>query len=245
MSHQKVSSCFVSKLQHYLDISEAEQRSLAAFEKNERSIHPDADVYREGDAATELYVVKSGWLCSYRFTESGQRQIVQLRHPGDLCGMHEMMLNLRSASMMALVPSVVCPLPKAAISELFDSAPRMAMLIQGLAALDHVLMVDTLQAIARTSAIDRMLHLLLHLYYRLKLNNPTMKSEFRLPMTQGVIGDMMGLTNVSVSKSLSELERLGHIRRTRGMVDLLQVDRSIERIGYQNRFDDVDLSWLH
>ena len=71
-----------------------------------------------------------------------------------------------------------------------------------------------------------------------------MVNEIRLPMTQSDIGDMLGLTNVTVSKSMTELERRGLIAKTKDKVKLLEVDRSIDQTGFRDRFSELELSWL-
>lgn len=244
ITKQKQPSCFVSKLTFFLDLSVEEGEALADFEKNERAVARGEAIYREGDAADELFVVKSGWLYSSRYTDSGQRQVVQLRHPGDLCGMHDLILTSRSHSLIALEDSVVCPLPQSSLKDLMRAAPRAMMLINGLAALDHVFLFDLVQAIARTSADDRIIYLLLQLLHRLRINNAAMDTTFRLPMNQTLIGDMLGLTNVTVSKSFTELERLGLISRDRGTVTFLELDEAVERIDFRNKFDNLDVQWL-
>ncbi len=237
-------SCFVSKLEYFLDLTADEKEALIDFEKNQRVLVATEVAYREGDAATDFFVVKSGWACSLRYTGTGQRQIVQLRHPGDLCGMHDQILKARSDSLMALEDTVICPLPFTSLATLMSTAPRVTLLINALIALDHVLLFDLMQAVSRSSASDRVLHLLLHLLHRLRINNPSMDTTFRLPVTQALMGDLLGLTNVTVSKSMSELEREKLVCRAQGTVTILDVDRAIERIGFNDRFASLELDWL-
>lgn len=244
MNVQAETSCFVNRLQYYAELTGPEKQLLAEFERSERLLEKDQHLYREGDPATELFVVKRGWLCNYRFTEKGQRQILELRHPGDLLGVEGLMLSTRDASLMALEESVVCPLPKKAMLQLMECAPRVAMLIQAMASLDHVVLIDQMQVIARSSAADRILHLFLHLLHRLRMTNPHIADTFRLPMTQIQVGDLLGLTNVTVSRTMTELERDGYILREKGSIRFLLPDAAAARIGFINRFAGIDVSWL-
>lgn len=244
MTGTKSSSCFVSKLSHFVALTDDERHAVADFERSERKLAAHEVLYQEGEPATELYVVKSGWLCSIRYTETGQRQILQLRHPGDLCGMHDQMLRCRSHSLMALEESVICPLPLTNLPRLMKAAPRVSLLLNALTALDQVLLFDLIQAITRTSASERVLYLLLHLLHRLKLNNPDMDKTFRLPMTQSLIGDLLGLTNVTVSKSMSELEKDKLVQRNRGTVTIVDIDKCVKRTCFTDRYSNLDLDWL-
>jgi len=240
------SSCFSKMLSVYVDLTDEEHEGIARLEKTERTIGRDEMVFTEGDVAEELYIVKSGWLCSFRNLEDGQRQVVQLHHPGDMCGYHELMLRQRTSSMVALVDSVLCPLPKSALTKLGRETPRIALLIEAIVSRELVAIVDTLQAIARSQALERVLHLLLFLYHRLAVINPLVVTtgNFRLPMTQSLIGDMLGLTNVSVSVAMKELERMGFITRERRTVTFIELEKAKERVDFKDRFQDADLSFI-
>ncbi len=244
MTGQRGESCFVSMLRHFLDLTDHEQEALAGFEKSEKLLQADELAYRQGEPATELYVVKSGWVCSHRYTETGQRHILQIRHPGDLCGMHDQMLCVRSHSLMALEDSVVCPFPISNLPRLMRTAPRVFLLINALSALDQVLLFDLIHVIARTSARERVLHLLLHLLHRLKITNASMTTTFRLPVTQALIGDLLGLTNVSVSKSMTQLEKEKLIIRGRGVITIPDLEHAMKRVEFKDRYSAIELGWL-
>lgn len=244
MSEREIVSCFVSKLQHFLNLTIQEQEILAVFEKSELILKRGDVLFQEGSDAEDLFVVKSGWMYSLRYTEDGKRQIMQIRHPGDLCGMHDLMLRKRSHTLVALESCVVCPFPRSALMDLARTAPRVAMLISAIGTLDQAVLFDLLQAIARSSARDRVLHLLLQLIHRLGISNVKLGSTIRLPMNQTLIGDLLGLSNVSVSKSIGLLEQEGIIRRSGGSVTVLDCEKAGNSIGYTNRYADMEITWL-
>ena len=82
------------------------------------------------------------------------------------------------------------------------------------------------------------------LLYRLRVTDRSMRDTFDLRLTQAQIGDLLGLTNVSVSKALVELEGEGSIERARQSVTLVDVPALAERVEFVDRFSDLDSCWF-
>ena len=66
------SSCLVTKLSHYISLSDVDLKRLAALEKSERTFGAGEEVYQGGDVNNDLYVVKHGWAFSYTDLPDGR-----------------------------------------------------------------------------------------------------------------------------------------------------------------------------
>ena len=102
------SSCLVSKLSHYISLSDTDQDRLAGLEKAERKFDAGQEVYQGGDANKNLYVIKHGWAFSYTDLPDGRRQIVKIHHPGDIIGFPDVALKhstttLRTVEELSLI----------------------------------------------------------------------------------------------------------------------------------------------
>ena len=108
---------------------------------------------------------------------------------------------------------------------------------------DQLLQADLRRA-TTLSARHRMLFLLLTLLHRTRAGGEVDGDGFELPLNQARSGDLLGLTNVSVSKAMVELERDGTIERRRRHVTLLDAARSASQVGFVDRFAELDTSWF-
>ena len=237
-------SCLVAHLSAYADLSDTDNELLSRFERDERDFPADAAVQQRGERAEELYVVKQGWLCSSTDLADGRRHIVRTHHAGDVIGLGDLAFPRVTVNLSTCTAVRLCPFPKEALGRVFRDSPRLAALLLALSARDQVLLYDQLRAAARMNARDRVLYLLLSFLYRLRVTNRAMRDTFELKLTQTQIGDLLGLTNVSVSKAFVELEGRGDILRDRQEVTLLGIPELIERIEFVDRFSTLDTSWF-
>jgi CRP-like cAMP-binding protein len=65
-------------------------------------------------------------------------------------------------------------------------------------------------SLGRRTAVERLGHLLCELHLRLTMTGPN-TLHFKMPLTQTVISDVLGLTPVHVNRSLQELRSAGLI----------------------------------
>src|SRR5438067_4737868 len=87
-------------------------------------------IFSEGDAAAELYVVRSGRIAIAKRATDGRESVVALMEEGDLIG--EMSLfdgKGRSADARALEPSELVAVPFASLRAIFDERPRLLWVV--------------------------------------------------------------------------------------------------------------------
>ena len=238
-------SCLVRYLSAYTRLSVDDHELLADFERGEREHAGGTRLKERGDVVDELLVVKRGWLFTTTDLEDGRRHVIRTYHGGDIIGLGDLAVPSMSAALVAATDVRLCPMPKDVIGRVLSHAPRLGALLLALSARDQVLLVDLLRATARMSAKDRIVFALLNWLCRLALTNPGMSDTFALGLNQTEIGDMLGLTNVSVSKALVELEIEGLIvRRGRREVTLVDVPALRERVDFVDRYTTLDTSWF-
>ncbi|GHE87767.1 Crp/Fnr family transcriptional regulator [Aliiroseovarius zhejiangensis] len=238
-----IESCLYRKLSHYVDIDDDSWDILARLEDAEESYSASAVVREIGTSADELFVVKSGWFYSFVLLPDGRRQIVSIRHPGDVVGFADIAYENACDTLVAASDGVLCPFPRKHLQRVFTDAPRVAALLFTLAVRDQVLLTDLLKATGRMSAREKLAYFLLELDARLRITNPD-KTSFRLPLNQTEIGDTIGLTNVYVSKSLVALEQQGLVSRKDGDITILAPDVMKAMCDFQDRHSQMDVGWF-
>ncbi len=173
------------------------------------SMHaPREDLFLEGDEASHVIEVLEGVVCGYRLLPDGQRHIVGFYYPGDLLGYCCVLTHAFSAQAISRVK--VRRIPHSAVERLVSDRPEFAHKLLRLAASELSATRDHLLCITSKSAEAKMSAFLIALYRR-NLANGAEPARIQLPMTRSDIGDYLGLTIETVSRSLSKLKRAGII----------------------------------
>lgn len=238
------SSCLVTKLSHYVTMTDADKSRLAHLEKSERTFGAAVEIYQGGDVNGDLYVVRHGWAFSYMDLPDGRRQIVKIHHPSDIIGFPDVALKNLTTTLCTIEEVCLCPFPKSALDVILRELPRLSALLLSIALREQVVLIDLLRAMGRMSARERVSYMLLDLISRLRITNLRMTDTIRLPMTQSQIADYLGLTNVYISKTLIQMEEDGVIRRQNSHLQLLREDKLIALTDFHDRYADMDTSWF-
>src|SRR5262249_43918265 len=124
-------------------------------------------------------------------------------------------------SITALTDCVVAPVPFAQLFSLFDGQPRLAATVFWSFACEAAMYAEHLIDVGRRSALERVAHFLLELLTRLQVIGLADERSFRMPGTQELIGDALGLSGPHVNRTLRRL-RQDELVRIEGHVVILQ-----------------------
>lgn len=237
-------SCLVSKLSHYIALRESDKHLLAEIEKNEQAIEANELLYRLGDTNTNLYVVKTGWLKGYTHLPDGGRHITRFYHAGDILGLSTLAFERFAIDVRSVNAGVLCPFPKKALEKIFVESPRLAALMFTLASREQVILMDRLRATSSLNPAGRLAYLFLNTLDRLRITNTRMTNQMNMPLTQQDLGDALGLTNVTVSRTLRSMESDALIKRDTGRLRLLNEPSLAALCDYENRHSQLDTDWF-
>ena len=226
------------------DLSAAEHTTLESLESAPRVVVRGTKVRDQDEIVDTLYIVRDGWLRLDNELPDGRRHIVRTFQRGDVVGLHDLAERRAPAALVACTDVTLCPFPKRTIAGLATEAPRLLALLLALSARDQVLLADLLRITGRLSARERVSYLLLTYLHRARAGDASIDDTFLLGLDQSQTGDMIGLTNVSVSKAFVALENEGLITRHRQLVTLTDIARLGRGIGFVDRFTAPDLSWF-
>jgi len=200
--------------------SSCEAGSATAFQVRE-------DLFLEGDDASHLVEVLEGVVCAYRLLPDGQRHVVSFYFPGDLLGY--CCLGTHAFSAQALTAVKVRRIPRTVVERMVEHRPDFARKLLELAARELTAARDHLLCLASKSADAKMAAFLLALSRR-NCDAGQDKTRVVLPMTRVDIGDYLGLTIETVSRTLSKMKRAGVIALPRTSVVLIQDMDELEAI---------------
>jgi CRP/FNR family nitrogen fixation transcriptional regulator len=161
------------------------------------SFDQDCEIYGEGEEALSYYKVVSGVVRTCKFLADGRRQIDAFHVAGDVFGIETGAEHSLSAEAVSDCKIVAYRLPaiKAVPPQLVTELLRNLSRAQGHAVL-----------LCRRSAVEKVASFLLDW-----ARQPASGGMIALAMTRQDIGDYLGLTIETVSRTLSQLERDGII----------------------------------
>ncbi|MEM7727651.1 MAG: Crp/Fnr family transcriptional regulator [Pseudomonadota bacterium] len=237
-------SCLVEKLSHYVELDDRERMAVNKMQSVERHFERDELIFSTADSNQDLYIVQEGWLFNSIDTPDGRRQIVNIYHPGDVIGFPDVALPERTTNLFAVEKGSLCPFPKSGLGAVFRDCPRLAALLLTIALREETILIDRLRIFSRMSAQARVGYLFLELEARLNVGSKDPGRTIYMPLNQQEMGDMVGLTNVSVSRAITAMEAAGLIRTAPKAVTLLRKTELVELCDFKDRYSTMQTEWF-
>jgi CRP-like cAMP-binding protein len=198
---------FLRKLELGIDLSPQDRAALVELCTPPRQVALRTDLAAEGTPRGALILVLNGWACRYRVLANGNRQIVGLLLPGDFSQPFGITPQRWSNSLMAMTPLTVCELSPRALRSLALSHPAIENALWLDLYLERDLASELTVSLGRRTATERLACILAEIYFRLAVIGLTDGRAFDLPLRQGDLADLLGLSSVQVNRSLMELRR--------------------------------------
>lgn len=162
-------------------------------------------IYRSGTIPETLYIVHHGWTAIYRILSNGRRQIFDFRIPGDSIGARTLNRAPLKVSVQAITDVDLCAFGRDDFVERAMQRPELAMEFHKRSIGYIHLLEDRLVETCFFSAASCVAFLILSLRERLLKHDLIEGNDFDFPLTQGHIGDALGLTTAHVNRTLREL----------------------------------------
>ena len=193
--------------------SAVEARPAADFERSLaqaalRRVEAKEFLFAEGDPISHLYRIETGAIALYKVLADGRRQVMGFAYPGDLIGLGGEGEHLMNAQ--AIKPTRLRCLPVAALRQSVSKDPMLGFKLYEALARELAATRDLMLTTGQRSAVERVAGFLLAFSRRNKRNGQD-PARFELPMTRTDIGDFLGLTIETVSRTFTKLKVLGLI----------------------------------
>ncbi|HEX2140578.1 MAG TPA: Crp/Fnr family transcriptional regulator [Woeseiaceae bacterium] len=197
----------IRKLHHLFPLTREEEQVLDNACSRTAHFGSDEDIAVEGDRPSDCNLLLSGIVCRYKIVLDGKRQIMSFHCAGDVFDAQSFILETMDHSIGTLTDCSVGVIPHGTMLEITEGFPRIARAIWKDTLVDAAIFREWMTNIGRRSAYARIAHLLCEQYVKLKTVGLTKDHEFPWPITQGEIGDALGLSNVHVSRTVKELRK--------------------------------------
>jgi CRP-like cAMP-binding protein len=187
-------------------------------------------------------IIVSGWACELRILPDGRRQIFSFLLPGDAIEVRGAG-SVGACGVVALTRlEVVNRGPQLTADPAYRDVARQAL---DAAALQRERrLYDHLVRMGRLSAKERVIHLLLELHERLERVGLVRGETFKIPLTQEVFADALGLSVVHINRTLKGLRKEGWVCIKAGSVTLRNRPRLATASCYRSEADDLEFDAL-
>ncbi len=167
-----------------------------------------ASAFDEGEPAEYVYNLTAGYMKLYKLLPDGRRQITGFVFPGDFLGLASNKEYAHTAE--AVTDASLCKFKRVQLERLFREMPKLESRLLEISRNELAEAHNQMLLLGRKSAIERIASFLLMLLKRAEtLQLPT--DPLEIPMSRNDIGDYLGLTTETVSRTLTRLKQGGII----------------------------------
>ena len=185
-----------------------------------------APIFDEGEVATYRYNLTSGCVRMYKLLGDGRRQITGFLFPADFLGLA--LEDEYAYGAEAVVTSELCRFPQRDLEDLISRYPAMEKRLLGATSNELAVAQDQMVLLGRKSAEEKVVTMLLRLSKRAQDRGQADNPVF-LPMTRADIGDYLGLTTETISRTMTVLKSKSLIRlESDHHIRLMDMDKLIE-----------------
>jgi CRP/FNR family transcriptional regulator, dissimilatory nitrate respiration regulator len=188
-----------------------------------RKLASEQILFRQGDAASALFVVETGRLKVGRYTSERRLVTFQVARAGECLGASALFSDHYPYTAIAEAPSQVIAYPKQALLSALRENFALAEDLMALLAKQNLALMTHLELRDIRAAHQRVLQ---YLYYLTESHQPTHDPElqeakiirFDRPLKDIALG--LGLTPATLSRALTRLEQEGRIIREQNVIRL-------------------------
>lgn len=221
---QKLQNCRQCPIRNESVCAALDLCELVALEKmgHKVTLPPRSRIFMEGDGAESVFNVTSGFVRIHRLSANGRCQVVGFALPGDFLGLP--VQEHYGVSADAAVATTVCRFPRPAFLAFVQDHPRLLSRLHEAAMLALHRAHDQMMLLGPGRAEVKVAAFLLTMNRRwARLRGES--DLIALPLRRQDIGDYLGLTIATVSRTLQRMSRQQVIRIVRQGVQVLDRGR--------------------
>lgn len=229
-------SCILANLGQFIPLSEHDQQFLKELEKNPHRVTENQNLWAVGDKVDQLYTLRSGWAYTCRDNLDGARQVVDVALPGDILGLRELTFAAHLSQARMITEGIICPFPNHKFIDIMEASTPLTVAILASLSRQESILTERMMMSLHRSARSRIAHFIVETYTRLNRVRRIDIDSFYLPISQKVLGEILGLTSVHISRSLTAMERDSVLIKHRDHIQILDSEKLYEEADFDGRY---------
>ena len=235
---QSAHDVIIRKLNEHTRLHPQDEDALRSLAVRVRRLQADEDLMREGDEPEASTLVLEGMVARYHALANGKRQYLSFHLSGDLPDAQTLFLKKMDHTVCAVGKAAVALIAHEDMLALFKQRPSIGFAIWRETLIDAAIFREAITNNSSRPPRTRMAHLFSELYYRARSAGLEKPGSLHLPLHQGQLGDALGMSLVTVNRTLQALRRTGAMEFRNGMLTVRDWKRLTE-IG------EFDFGYLH
>lgn len=205
----KAYTVFLRRLLSRSRLGEDERDAIAALRAAPERIEANRDIVGPGEHRDHACLVVKGLAARFDQMRDGQRQIVAIYVPGDMCDLHSVPVDYTGWGLQTLAPTTIARIAHAELRQAIAQYPDIGMAFWRDTVADGSILAKAVANVGRRRAQPRLAHLLCEMGVRMELAELGMRTAYPLPATQAHLADMLGLTAVHLNRTFRKLKAEG------------------------------------
>lgn len=211
MKAMKCQDCVLRRERCFRPQSESELAFAMEMHRGEITLLPGRPLIEPGRGNTATYTLLEGWVARYRLLPDGSRYVLDILLPGDFVGLLSSLTG-RSGDLVAGLTTVrLCVLDREFVPRLMRHQPDLSIKFFALSAHERGRIEARSAVFAVGTAARRLAYFCLEIFDRLQARGLASQTMCPFPLNRGDLSEILGLSEVHVSRVVTELRRGGLI----------------------------------
>ena len=199
-------NCNLSELCLPRGLPKKDLEKLDEIAKRTRPLHKGDVLFRTGDSFQSLYAVRSGCIKITTSSDMGDEQVLGFYLPGEIVGLDGVENKQHSCTAVALETSSLCGFPYNNLTTVCKRVPALNEQMFSIMGRELSYENQLLLTITKKNAEERIASFLFTLSKRFSRLGYS-ATEFKLAMSRSEIGNYLGLTIETVSRTMNKLQK--------------------------------------
>ena len=218
------SNCNLRELCMPVGLSSDQMDRIDELVATRRRIKRGTALFRNGEAFSSLYAIRTGFFKTTIATEDGRDQVTGFQMAGEIIGLDGIVNDRHSCDAIALEDAEVCVMPYSTLEELSREVTALQHHVHKVMSREIVREHGVMLLLGSMRAEERLAAFLLNLVQRLHTRSFS-QSELILRMTREEIGSYLGLKLETVSRTFSKFAEEAIIEVKQRHVRILDTDK--------------------
>jgi CRP-like cAMP-binding protein len=228
----------LQRISFYADLDDEDKSKVLALKGHEKRFTRNTEVIDAGQQLDSVLIVKEGWAVRYKTLDDGRRQVLNVLLPGDMFDLQVLVAAEADHSVLAVTDLETLSIKPSTLRDILTESGTLTLAFWWMQVQEEAFLREQIVRNGQQTARERIGHFLLELHRRVQIVKKGTRDGFRLPLTQTVLADALGLTPIHTNRVLRQLERDGLIEREKGWVVFQDAERLAE-------ISDFDPSYFH
>jgi CRP-like cAMP-binding protein len=212
------------KLRRFDTVSAEEEKALRAAMAGTAKYRRGETIVRARMEQDSSKVLIDGFVYRYKDLKDGARQTLQIAVAGDFIDLHSLLLKQIDHDMACFTECTIGLFPHDRLRGLIEAHPHLGRLLWLTTLVDAAVHREWMVSLGRRSAFSRIAHIFCELQVRLTAAGSAEHGTYELPLTQGDLAEMLGLTSVHVNRMLRQMRERGLLTFRNSVVEIRDWD---------------------